>query len=71
MAKKIPIGPALPARDYWRMRGERTVPDTVRFTAKMEPGPPEAPNYSIEERSGYCLEAEPGLEFIDGYPQRI
>lgn len=62
---------SMPARDYWRMRGERTFPATVRFTARMEAIPPEPPDYSAEERSGFCLEAEPGYQYINGYPVKL
>jgi hypothetical protein len=63
--------PSLPAREYWQRRGRKPLPATVRFTAKLPPCQPEPPDYSAEERRGFCLEAEPGFAFQNGYERRI
>jgi hypothetical protein len=60
---------SMPAAKYWQRRGY-DLPATVRLTADPPPEEPEPIDYP-EERSGFCLDAEPGYQYIDGYPQRI
>jgi len=62
--------PSLPAADYWQRRGRKELPATVRFTAPPRVCQPEPIDYP-EERRGYCIDAEPGFAFQNGYLEKI
>ena len=60
--------PSLPAHEYWQRRGRRELPATVRLVTPSRVCQPEPPDYTAEGRGGFCLEAEPGHPYQNGYP---
>jgi hypothetical protein len=62
------------ARDYWRMRGERTFPATVRFTAQLPIVPePESDEQFLRDRDrGFktWTDEDDNLRMVQGYPER-